>query len=96
MARKRGTRCAANLLRELGLVVRPDDLAFVRETIVVLDFRRDHVRIFELLLHAEPPLRMDGREIVAARFVEPRKLLAEKSIPPFVRDSLVAPEGDNG
>jgi hypothetical protein len=54
------------------------------------DFRRDHVRIFELHLTADPRLRIDGREIVAARFVEPESLLAVKGIPPFIRDYLAS------
>jgi hypothetical protein len=32
------------------------------------DFRRERVRVFELRLRAEPVLRTDNREIVAARF----------------------------
>jgi hypothetical protein len=52
------------------------------------DFRREHVRVFELRLHEEPVLRIDNREIVAARFVEPRVLLAEAVLPPFIRAYL--------
>jgi 8-oxo-dGTP diphosphatase len=76
------------LAEEIGLVVRPDDLAFAREIIAEWDFRRDHVSIFELHLHADPQLRIDGREIVAAWFMEPRKLLRAKGTPPFVRAYL--------
>jgi 8-oxo-dGTP diphosphatase len=38
------------------------------ETSGVWDFRHDHVQIFELKLACEPDLRIDNREIVAARF----------------------------
>ncbi len=52
------------------------------------DFRREHVRVFELRLRAEPVLRIDDREVVAARFVEPRALLAEEGLPTFIRAYL--------
>ena len=76
------------LREELGLEVAPDDLALAREMTVDWDFRRERVRVFELRLHAEPALRIDNREIVAARFVEPRALLAEAVLPPFIRAYL--------
>jgi 8-oxo-dGTP diphosphatase len=72
------------LREELGLEVGPEDLVFAREMVVDWDFRRDHVRVFELCLRAEPVLRIDNREIVAARFVEPQALLAEAVLPPFI------------
>jgi 8-oxo-dGTP diphosphatase len=76
------------LREELGLDVRPDDLVLAREMFVDWDFRREHVRVFELRLRAEPVLRIDNREIVAARFVDPRALLAEAVLPPFIRAYL--------
>jgi 8-oxo-dGTP diphosphatase len=76
------------LREELGLEVAPDDLVLAREMVVEWDFRREHVRVFELRLHREPVLRLDNREIVAARFVEPRALLAEEGLPPFIRAYL--------
>ena len=76
------------LREELGLDVRPDDLVLAREMIVDWDYRRDRVRVFELRLRAEPVIRIDNREVVAARFVEPRALLAEEGLPPFIRAYL--------
>ena len=76
------------LREELGLDVRPDDLVFAREMVVDWDFRREHVRVFELRLHEEPVLRIDNREIVAARFVDPQALLAEPVLPPVIRAYL--------
>jgi hypothetical protein len=52
------------------------------------DYRREQVRALELRPRAEPVLRIDNREIVAARFVEPRVLLAEAVLPPFLRAHL--------
>ncbi len=76
------------LREELGLDVRPDDLVLAREMVVDWDFRRDHVRVFELRLRAEPLIRIDNREIVAARFVEPQTLLSGDILPPFIRAYL--------
>jgi 8-oxo-dGTP diphosphatase len=76
------------LREELGLEVAPDDLVLAREMVVDWDFRREHVRVFELRLRAEPNLRIDSREVVAARFVEPRALLAAEGLPPFIRAYL--------
>lgn len=39
-------------------------------------------------VRAEPVLRIDNREVVAARFVEPRALLAAHDLPPFIRAYL--------
>ncbi len=68
--------------------VAPDDLVLGREMVVEWDFRREHVRVFELRLRVEPVLRIDNRDVVAARFVEPRALLAEAVLPPFIRAYL--------
>ena len=76
------------LREELGLDVDLDGLVLARDTVVNWDFRRDRVRVFELRLRAEPVLRVDNREIVAARFVDPRALLAEEVLPPFIRAYL--------
>ncbi len=71
-----------------ALEIRPDDPVLAREMVVEWDFRREHVRVFELRLRAEPVLRIDNREIVAARFVDPQALLAEPVLPPFIRAYL--------
>jgi ADP-ribose pyrophosphatase YjhB (NUDIX family) len=82
------------LREELGLDVAPDDLVLAREVAAEWDFRREHVRVFELRLRAEPVLRIDNRKIVAARFVEPQALLAGPVLPPFVRAHLGAARPD--
>ena len=76
------------LREELGLDVRPDDLVLARDMVVDWDFRREHVRVFELRLREEPVLRVDNREVVAARFVDPQVLLAADNLPPFIRAHL--------
>lgn len=76
------------LREELGLEVEPSDLVLAREMAVDWDFRREHVRVFEAHLRAEPDLRLDNREVVAARFVDPQALLREPVLPPFIRAHL--------
>ena len=68
--------------------VAPDDPVPARKMVVDWDLRRDRVSVFELRLRGEPVIRIDDREIVAARFVEPRALLAADNLPPFIRDYL--------
>ena len=76
------------LAEELGLMVECTDLVLVREMVVDWDFCRDHVRVFALHLRTEPRLRLDNREIVAARIVEPRALLKEAGLSPVIRAYL--------
>ena len=84
------------LREELGLVVGPDDPALVRDTVVDWDYRRDRVRVFELLLDEYPVIRVDNREVVAARFVAPQVLLREPVLPPFIRAYLNEGVGGGG
>jgi 8-oxo-dGTP diphosphatase len=72
------------LMEELGLAVHANDLVLAREMVVEWDYRHEHIRVFELCLEAELQIRIDEREIVAARFIEPDKLLAESGLPPFI------------
>ena len=85
------------LAEELGLTVRPEALRFVGELVSQWEFRRDHVRVFELRLNETPALRLDNREVVAAQFMEPAAVLALPVIPPFIRayleKRLVSPSG---
>ncbi len=78
------------------MAIGPDDLAFAREVVVDRDFRRGHVRVFEVRPRAEPVIRPDDRGIVAARFVEPQALLAEGGLPPFIRAHLNGTVGGGG
>ena len=60
----------------------------VQELTVYCDFRRDHVRIFELRLKPEPRIRIDSREIVGAEFADRQTLLRRGDLPPFIRAYL--------
>ncbi len=78
------------LREELGLEVSPGDLVFAREMAVEWDYRQERVSIFEVHLRAEPELRIDNREVLGARFVDPQALLAERDLPPYIRAYLEA------
>lgn len=80
------------LQEELGLLVDADDLVLARDMVVDWDWRRDRVRVFELRLRAAPVLHLDNREVVAAWFVDPRTLLGEPDLPPFIRAHLGGPD----
>ena len=60
----------------------------VREMVVDWDYQRDNVRAFKLRLRTEPVVRIDNREVVGARFVDPRALLAAHNVPPSIRAYL--------
>ena len=60
------------------------------------DHRRDRVRVFGLHPRSEPVIRTDDREVVAARSVAPRALLAERGLPPFIRAHLNETVGGGG
>lgn len=84
------------LEEELGLVVAAEDLVACGEVTADWDHRRDRVRIFELHLPREPAIRVDNREIVAAAFMRPEALAAERVLPPFIRAYLARPVADRG
>jgi 8-oxo-dGTP pyrophosphatase MutT (NUDIX family) len=75
------------LREELGLSVAPGDLRLVRRMTCQIDYRYDHVCIFELHLTAAPALQLDRREITCAAFMHPQDMLAVKT-PDFIRAYL--------
>jgi 8-oxo-dGTP diphosphatase len=80
---------ARELAEETGIATPSASLSLVREMTAFWDWRHDHVTIFELRLAAPPALRVDRREILAARFMPPEAVLASP-ISPFVRAYLGA------
>jgi 8-oxo-dGTP diphosphatase len=75
------------LAEEVGLRVEPDRLTLAHASLHDWEYRRDHVRIFDLHLASEPALAIDRREIVAACFQAPEAVL-RTPIPPHSRDYL--------
>jgi len=72
---------------EVGISLDPQAVSLAAEVTERWEYRRDHVRIFETSLRAAPVVRPDGREVIAARFMDPPAALSHK-LPPFLRDYL--------
>ncbi|HUH85041.1 MAG TPA: NUDIX domain-containing protein [Stellaceae bacterium] len=91
--RRRGEGAAEAAARELaeetGIRAAPTALALTLEMTVFWHWRYDEVAVFELRLAEPPAIRVDGREIVAARFMAPEAALAAP-LSPFVRAYLRA------
>ncbi len=88
---KRGEKPACAVTRELaeevGIAVAAGTLRLAYEATKRWDHRLDHVRIFELRLETEPKLRIDNREIVAARFLTAEACMSAR-MNPFVAEYL--------
>lgn len=55
------------------------------------EYKRDHIRVFDLWLERPPAIRLDGREVIWAGFRAPREALALPLHPPvaaYVRATL--------
>ena len=89
IGRGEAPRAAARreLSEELGFEVADDALTYVGETLECWEYRRDRVRLFELMLEQVPPLRLDQREVVGAEFMAPTAALG-REIAPFIRSYL--------
>jgi 8-oxo-dGTP diphosphatase len=90
---ERGEEPAEAAIRELseevGLTVAVGTLRLAYEATKRWDHRLDHVRIFEMRLDTEPTLRIDNREIIAARFVT-AGMWGNAAMNPFVTEYLTA------
>jgi len=56
------------LREEIGLALPAEALRLAHEEEIFWEYRHDHVTIFEAELASPPEIRLDGREIVRARF----------------------------
>ena len=80
------------LVEEIGLaapVLRP-----ARVVCGVWDGRRDKVHFFELRLDKPPALKLDNREIVAARFISPKDVSKEMLTGPVAAYLAGVPASD--
>jgi len=75
------------LREELGLAADRAALVFIEKALERGEHRYDHIWIFELKLTAPPALEPDGREVVAAIFMNPAELLA-LPLAPYIRAYL--------
>lgn len=73
---------ARELREEVGIRARPEALRILCRFEHRWRYATEDAHFFGLELDAEPELRIDRREIVAARFRTPRELLAEPLLPP--------------
>jgi 8-oxo-dGTP pyrophosphatase MutT (NUDIX family) len=72
---------------EVGLRLAPEDLRLAIDHASRWQHRLDRVRIFEARLAERPAVRIDNREIVAARWMTAEQLVRQP-IPPHVRAYL--------
>jgi 8-oxo-dGTP diphosphatase len=82
------TAARRELREEVGLDLPAGRLRLAREVTVRFESCADHVQVFELALDAEPRLRPDNREVVAAEFLAPAAALRDPDMPPYVRTYL--------
>jgi len=73
------------LIEEVGLDVQPDALSLALELTHPWEYKRDHVKIFELSLDERPVVNVDHREVVEAVWVSPEDALQRNVFPPLQR-----------
>lgn len=73
------------LLEEVGLDVPPEALSLALELTHPWEYKRDHVKIFELTLDERPVVNVDHREVVEALWVSPEEALQRNVFPPLKR-----------
>ena len=76
---KRGERpvdaAVRELIEEVGIDASPGALRYVGVIVDPSRYAEDHAHVFELHCEEEPDLRIDGREVVWARFLHPEQAL---------------------
>lgn len=73
------------LWEEVGIRVEASRLQHVLKMEQHFEGKRDTVHVFEIDLEVEPPLVIDHREVIDARFVEARDVLKERIFTPVRR-----------
>ena len=69
---------ARELSEEVGIEVETSSLSIVKEFVCHAEFKKDHATAFEIVLEAEPKVKVDGLEVVEANFVDFKDLLARR------------------
>jgi 8-oxo-dGTP pyrophosphatase MutT (NUDIX family) len=80
---------ARELREEIGLELPPGALRLAMEVEHFWQYRHDRVHVFEAELAAAPALRLDNREVVEARFIDPESI-DPAALLPHLRDYLAA------
>jgi len=74
---------ARELYEELGLQVADTDLVPALDARLDWEGKRDRVELFQLELEAEPQVKVDNREVIAAKFFKPAEALTLDLFPPI-------------
>ncbi len=80
---------ARELREEVGILVQPSELRFVREIHTRVHFQRDRCAFFELDLASPPNIVVDRREVVSGEFMSSDEALTRALLPP-VRTYLLS------
>ena len=83
----RDQAAARELREEVGLEVVPASLCLAMEDVLYFEHKHDHVTVYELDMAREGPPRIDGREVVTARYMTMEEALAIP-LSPVVRQYL--------
>ena len=73
------------LVEEVGLEVEPEALSLALELTHPWEYKRDHVKIFQVTLNERPDVQVDHREVVEALWVAPQVALELNVFPPLQR-----------
>jgi ADP-ribose pyrophosphatase YjhB (NUDIX family) len=73
------------LLEEVGVHVQLDMLQLSLELTHPWEYKRDHVKVFELVLEERPVVHVDHREVVEAVWMAPKDALRLNVFPPLKR-----------
>lgn len=84
------------LREEVGLDIPTGRLRLAREIRLPFEACDDRVRVYELVLDAEPALRLDNREVVAAGFLAAAEALGDQAMPPHIRAYLEGQAAGHG
>ena len=66
------------LLEEVGIEVDSTSLSRVEQFICRSEFKKDHATAFEVNLDTEPNLKIDGFEVVKAKFISLQELIQRR------------------
>jgi 8-oxo-dGTP pyrophosphatase MutT (NUDIX family) len=69
------------LREEVGIEAKPQDLVFWAQYLSLVEYKHDHINLFELELPAPPALRLDNREVSWGAISQPEQALAMDLFP---------------
>ncbi|HEY6880534.1 MAG TPA: NUDIX hydrolase [Polyangiales bacterium] len=73
------------LAEEVAVFVRPEQLELAADVTHDWEGKRDHVQVFNLSIEQRPEVRIDHREVVAARWLTPGQVVELNVFPPLKR-----------